>query len=185
MKRAALLLALVLFASGAALAAGGHGGGGHGGGMGGGGHGHPGGGWHGHGGWGDWHHHSGFGATFVYSPWFWDPYFFPYAPAYYPAYAPPPDDADYSPPPESGGWSTEAAADNPLDASYGLIRLEGVPDGTTIELDGRFWMQAARMSERWLALPRGRHSITTRGTDGASQERRVDIEPGTQVVVQF
>jgi hypothetical protein len=181
MKRAALLLAAVLLASGSAIAAGGHGGG-HGGG---GGHGHGGGG-HGHGhGWsGGWHHHSDFGATFFYGPWFWDPYFFPYAPAYYPGDIPPPDDADV-PPPESGGWSTEGDADNPLDASYGLIRLAGVPDGATVELDGRYWMQAARLSERWLALPRGRHSITTRGPGGATQERRIDVEPGTTAVVQF
>lgn len=173
MKRAALLFAALLLASGSAIAGGGHGGG------------HGGGGSHGHGWGGGWHHHhSDFGATFFYGPWFWDPYFFPYAPAYYPGYVPPPDDTD-APPPESGGWSTEGDADDPLDASYGLVQLTGVPDGVTVELDGRHWMRAARLGERWLALPRGRHSITTRGADGKTQERRVDVEPGTKALVQF
>lgn len=179
MKRAALLLAAALLASSPAAA--GHGGGGHGGG-GGGWHGHGGGGWHGHGWGGGWHGYTDFG--FGYGPWFWDPYYFPYAAPYYPAYAPPPDDTDVAPP-ESSGGSTEGDAENPLDASYGLIRLAGVPDGATVELDGRFWMQAARLGERWVALPRGKHSITVRGADGKARERRILVEPGTSVVVQF
>jgi hypothetical protein len=177
-RAAALLLAAALLASGPAIA-----GGGHGGGHGGGGHGHG-----GHHGWGGgWHHgfNSGFGATFVYGPWFWDPYFFPYAPAYYyPTYVPPPDDVDV-PDAAPTGWSTEGDAENPLDASYGLIQLQGVPDGASVELDGRYWMGAARLGERWLALPRGRHTLTVRGTDGATQERLLDVAPGTTVVVQF
>lgn len=182
MTRAAL--AFVLCVTSSAMAGYGHGGGGHamGGGHGPGPSGH---GWHGHpGGGGGWHHHHhpGFVGTFIYDPWFWDPFFFPYAYPYYPAYVPPPDDEA---PDEPAASSTEEDAGDPLEASYGLVQLRGVPEGASVELDGRYWLSAARLDERWLALPRGQHTITVRPDGGRVVERHVDVQPGTNAVVEF
>lgn len=211
MKRSVLVLALVLFcATGQAFAAGhgGGGGGGHGGmggGMGGamgGGHGWGGHGWHG--GWHGGHHHGGdFVFGFGFAPWYWDPFYFPYAYSYpYPYYAgygypPPPEDAgpppDMPPPDQQqpdqqqqqDAWNGQQDNGDPMDASYGLVKLRGVPDGASVELDGRYWLTAARLSERWLALPRGRHTLTIRPQQGAASEHTVDIKPGVNVVIDF
>jgi hypothetical protein len=199
MKRSALLLALVLLgAPGSALAA--HGGGGGHGGFGGG-HGWGGGGWHG-GGWHGGHHHGNdFVFGFGFAPWYWDPFYFPYAYSY-PYYGYPPYGYGYPPPPEDAGPPPEAQAPppdqqqdawnnqqqdtgDPMDASYGLVKLRGVPDGASVELDGRYWLTAARLSERWLALPRGRHTLTIRPQQGAASEHTVDVKPGVNVVIDF
>jgi hypothetical protein len=178
MRRAALAFVLaMLCATSPAFAGHGHGGGGHVGG------------WHGWGGrpgGGGWHHDHGpgFGRRFLYDPWFWDPFFFPYVSPYYyyPPYVPPPDDEV---PDARSDQPPAADAEDPLQASYGLVQLRGVPDGASIELDGWYWLRADRLAERWLALPRGGHTITMRPDGAAVVQRRVDIEPGTKAVVQF
>ncbi|HZP42361.1 MAG TPA: PEGA domain-containing protein [Candidatus Binatia bacterium] len=192
---AALAAALALTAAPASArgggGGGGRGGGGHGGGFRGGGHG-----FHGH-------HFHGHSRVFV-GGFFWDPFFYypPYyaAPYYYPypypyAYYPPP------PPPDDAGWTTappestepgaapEARAETQdteaRSASYGLVQLRGVPDDASVDLDGRFWMQAKGLDDRWLALPRGSHTIAVRMEGYRTVERTIDVTPGKNVVLRI
>ncbi len=120
------------------------------------------------------------------APYFWDyPVYVPYPAPYYYA-GPPPgsdweDQDDSSPPPPS---RREPPAD-PLDASYGLVQLRDVPDGADVDLDGRFWMKAAKLSQRWLALPRGPHTIVVRPKRGQPIERRMEVTPGTVLTITF
>ena len=197
--RLLLIAALVVMLSaGAAVAA-------HGGGGGGGGHGmHASGGWH-HSGWGGhgWHGHGPHvfidGGFFFGAPlgWGWpyfygDPYY-PYPPAYgYPPYGvapysyypppPPPEETEQqaeSAPPE-GGTSAPTAP-----ATYGLVRLRGVRDGASVDLDGRFWLTADRLDDRWLALPEGTHTIAVRDGDAPPVTREVSVSAGGNLTFDF
>jgi len=131
---------------------------------------------------------------------FWDPFFFPgfYPYPYYypyPVYSyppypppPPPEQAGSEPPPnEQPPPSAEASPteENPLDASYGLVQLRGVPDGADVDLDGRFWITAQDLDKRWLAVPRGSHTIVVRVPGMAPAERRIEVEPGKSQSVRF
>jgi hypothetical protein len=151
----------------------------------------------GHGSWGG-NPHVFVNGFFFGPPFFWDyPMYVPY-PIY--GYPPPPDGAwDYRaeappddqqpptqpPPPPPDEQARADTNEEPLAASYGLVQLRGVPDDAAIDLDGRFWMTAARLDQRWLALPRGAHTLTVRVRDLAPIERRVDVEPGKNQVIRF
>jgi hypothetical protein len=156
---------------------GGHGGGFHGGGFhGGGSHG----GWHG----GHFHRPQVFidGGFFFGAPYFYDPFFFDYYPypPYYGYYPPPPPPP---PPPPDQEEEQEAAPEPP--ASYGLVQLRGVPDGAAVDLDGRFWLTAAQLDQRWLGVPEGTHTITVRRAGGDTVSRQVDVSAGSTQVVDF
>jgi hypothetical protein len=186
---AALAVLLVLGGTGgvagAARGGGGGGGGHHGGGFGGRGFGHG----LGHGG-GFHHGHHGFhhgphvfidGGFFfgfplygAYDPFYADPYYYPYPPY------PPDDGPDYGPPPEP---DDETTAEEP--ATYGLVQIRDVPDGAALDLDGRFWLTASGLDDRWLALPAGRHTIAVRPKDGAAATFDVDVEPGGRQTIDF
>jgi hypothetical protein len=131
------------------------------------------------------------GSVFV-DPFF--PYWYPYWPPYpYPVYGYPP-----APPPEEGDWTAaaeeqrsaeggapEPSAEEERSASYGLVQLQGVRDGASVDLDGRFWLTADALEQRWLALPEGTHTITVRARGAKPVERRVDVKPGSTRVVRF
>jgi len=173
-----------------------HGGGWHGGGW-------HGGGWHG-GGWHGGHFHGGTGFFFGFSP-FVAPYYYPYPyysypyPYYsypYPYYSysyPPPPYAYPSEGPEAGAPPGEEAQAPPQDdaaeearqANYGLVQLRGVADGADVDLDGRFWLRAEELDNRWLALPRGAHTLVVRVEGAAPVERRIQVESGKTQVVRF
>jgi len=70
-------------------------------------------------------------------------------------------------------------------ASYGLVQLRGVPDGAEVDLDGRLWLRAQGLAQRWVALPEGKHTLTVRATGVTPVERRVDVFPGKQQVIRF
>jgi hypothetical protein len=206
MKRMAVIAVLVLGFALTAHARGGGGRGGHGGGFGrGGGFGHAPGGAHGpafyhggHGGGWHGHHHHGFGPSVFfggsfYYPWYYPypyysyPYGYPYAPYAY-AY-PPPDDSEWEVgPPASGGEDDEDDDSTYADArsaSYGLVQLRGVPDGAAVDLDGREWLHAEGLDQRWMALPDGEHVITVRVDDRSPQERRIVVKAGSSQTVRF
>ena len=138
-----------------------------------------------------------FGAPF-YSP-FYYPYYAPYYAPYpypypytypYPVYGyPPPPPAAQSGPgaaPEqedSAPPQEESAPDEGLRATYGLVQLRGVPDGAAIDLDGRFWLTAKQLDQRWLALPHGEHTLSVRVRGAEPVERHLSVAAGqTQVV---
>ncbi len=75
--------------------------------------------------------------------------------------------------------------EDPLRWSYGLVQLRGVPDGAAVDLDGRFWMTAAQLDRRWLALPHGRHVIAVYVEGKQPVERRVDVAAGRTHFVRF
>ena len=127
---------------------------------------------------------------------FWDPFFFPAFYPYYPYPYPYPYPVYTYPPPEEPGPGAppeetpreEEAPPSPEDArraSYGLIQLRGVPDGATVDLDDRFWLTAERLDERWLAVPRGEHTLTVRVRGSEPIVRRIDVSPGKTQVVRF
>ena len=134
-----------------------------------------------------------FGGVFIDDPFFYDPVFSPYAYpyGYASAYLPPPVDWQEPSPPEAqaqGGdeQHVEAAPlEDSLKASYGLVQLRGVADGASVDLDGRFWLTAAKLDQRWLALPHGRHTITVRNENAVAVERHVEVESGTPSTVRF
>ncbi len=139
---------------------------------------------------------SHFGARVFIGGAFWDPwYYYPpyYAPAPYPYPPPPPDDAGWSsPPPEEQTSSADDQDDReqPSDddaarASYGLLQLHGIPDGAAVDLDGRFWMTAKRLDDRWLALPQGDHQLTVRVDGTTPVERSLNVTAGKTQVVRF
>ncbi len=101
-------------------------------------------------------------------PWWW------YGPSSPPAPPEPPGEPEASGPPE-----------DPLRWSYGLVQLRGVPDGAAVDLDGRFWMTAAQLDRRWLALPHGRHVIAVYVEGKQPVERRVDVAAGRTHFVRF
>jgi hypothetical protein len=138
------------------------------------------------------HHHfrgprvflyGGFGP-YWYPGWGYRPYFYPYYP-YYPAYPypypyagvpyPVEDEPDDEPPPPEDADTV----------SYGLIRLAGVPDGAEVELDGRFWLTAHDLDDRWLALPEGEHRLVVTREGRESIVRTVRIVPGRTHVLTF
>jgi hypothetical protein len=193
---AAIVFALLVVATGSASARDGHGGG-HGSSFQG--HGTSGHGWHGGGHGHDFHHHH-FGGSRVffygsYGPYwypgwgFYRPYYYPYPYwAYYPQYpyapswAPePPDDDDD----QEYARSDVSPPDETEQASYGLVRLDGVQDGAAVDLDGRFWLTARDLHDRWLALPEGEHRIAVRVGDAQPIERTVRIVPGRMQVLKF
>ena len=161
-------------------------------------------------GWGGGHgHHHGHGSDFFffggsfgpywYPGWGW-PYrpYYPYYSYYYPywgypySYYPPPDyppvpyrveDDDYRDVPEASARSAPPATEAP--ASYGLIRLDGVPDGAAVELDGRFWLTADDLDDRWMALPQGEHRIAVTVGDAEPLVRTIRIVPGRSHVLKF
>lgn len=115
------------------------------------------------------------------------PYYYPYPYVIYPPPPPPPDDTWSSPPaevPPSEGQQ-EGPSDEDAQASYGLVQLRGVPDGADVELDGRFWLRARDLDQRWLALPQGNHTLVVRTRDGAPLERQVEVAAGRMQVVRF
>ena len=138
---------------------------------------------------------------FIDGGFFFDPFFFPY---YYPYYAPypvepylpddegwgePPAEAGSEPPPEAG---SEPRAENAPPsreeaehASYGLVQLRGVPDGAAVDLDGRFWLTAERLDERWLAVPYGEHTLVVHARGSQPVEQRVEVKAGKTSVVRF
>jgi hypothetical protein len=186
MTRALSAVAMILVLG--VVPAGARGPGGHGGHGGFGGHG---GGPHGH--FGP-HGHS---RIFIDGGFFFDPFFPYYYPYYEPypvyAYPPPPYEAppeespeataegEESAPPESAPPTREEA----LRASYGLVQVRGVPDGAAVDLDGRFWVTAKALGERWLAIPQGEHVVTVRVPGFDPEERRVDVKPGKAETLRF
>jgi hypothetical protein len=68
---------------------------------------------------------------------------------------------------------------------YGLVLLRHVSDGAAVALDGRFWLRAQSLDQRWLALPRGLHAITVRPPGGQPIARHVDVTPGKTLIVRF
>jgi len=136
--------------------------------------------------------------VFIDGGFFFDP-FFPYYYSYpypYPYYAPypypypPPDDEGWGePPPEA---ESEPRAENAPPsreeaepASYGLVQLRGVPDGAAVDLDGRFWLTAERLDERWLAVPYGKHTLVVHARGSQPVEQRVEVKSGKTSVVRF
>jgi hypothetical protein len=128
------------------------------------------------------------------------PYAYPpgytYPPAYtyaYPAYSPPPSAyAGSTPPPASPDVaeseqvpSTESTGEDARRADYGLVSLHGVPDGAAVDLDGRFWLTADSLQQRWLALPRGAHTLTVRASGARVIERRIEVKAGSTQIVRF
>jgi hypothetical protein len=159
------------------------------------------GGWHGPGGGrpGGWHGprtRGFFGGGVFFSPLFYDPFFYPYYVPYpYPVYSYPPPDYTWSaPPPETGGAEPEeerraerspSTRDDVARATYGLVQLRGIPDGASVDLDGRFWLTAQDLDERWLALPRGEHTVSVRVRGSEIVERRIDVKEGKNHVIRF
>jgi hypothetical protein len=153
---------------------------------------------HGHGGWHggghDFHRHFGGPNVFFYES--FGPYWYPgwgwYPPYSYPypywAYPPPYPYAAQEPPDYDNGDDERAERPPPDEAekaSYGLVKLDGVQDGAAVELDGRFWLTARDLHERWLALPEGEHRIAVRVGEGQPIERTVRIVPGRMQVLKF
>jgi len=144
---------------------------------------------------------------FFFDPFF--PYYYPYPYPYYAPYPypyPPPDDegwgepppeAGSEPPPEAGSEPPPEAGSEPRAenappsreeaerASYGLVQLRGVPDGAAVDLDGRFWLTAERLDERWLAVPYGEHTLVVHARGSQPVEQRVEVKPGKTSVVRF
>lgn len=142
-----------------------------------------------------WGHH-GWGGPHVFFGGVFAPYPYPYPYPYYapyPVYAyPPPPTA---PPPGDPGWGTpsqeperapgDAESSGPPDATYGLVQLRGIPDGASIDLDGRFWLRASDLDRRWLALPDGRHRITVHVGEARPVDRVLEVAPGKSQVVRL
>jgi len=133
------------------------------------------------------------GSSFFFDP-FFPPYYYPYPYPYYAPYPPdiyaPPDDegAGEPPPEEGGGPRAEAAPPSREDAeraSYGLVQLRGVPDGAAVDLDGRFWLTAEALDQRWLAVPYGEHTVAVRVRGSEPVEQRLEVKPGKTSVVRF
>jgi len=136
------------------------------------------------------------GGSFFFDPFFYDPFYsYPYYVPYpYPAYVyPPPPEYGWSAPEPPGGEEEEQErAENPpptaedaARATYGLVQLRGVPNGASVDLDGRFWLTAQGLDQRWLAVPRGEHTIAVRVRDADVVERRIEVKEGKNHVVRF
>ena len=152
-----------------------------------------------------------FGSPFFWGPYYWGYPYYGYPPYWYPPYdenvpsypsypptagqgapdqsAVPPAAGTYqgygtAPPPDQGyvAESPEAASDDY--SSYGLIQLRGVPDGASVDLDGRRWLDGRNLGDRWLALPAGTHTISVRAEGYETFERSIDVTPGRNQVVR-
>jgi len=126
---------------------------------------------------------------FFFDPFF--PYYYPY-PYYapYPYPYPPPDDEGWGEPPpeaesEPRAENTPPSREEAAPASYGLVQLRGVPDGAAVDLDGRFWLTAERLDQRWLAVPYGEHTLVVHARGSQPVEQRVEVKPGKTSVVHF
>jgi hypothetical protein len=95
--------------------------------------------------------------------------------------APPPPDTGAAPPPDE----PEGAVPPASGSSYGFVQLRSVPEDATVDLDGRFWVDARQLDERWLPVAPGLHTITVRPRDGAPLDRRVDVSAGGSQVVSM
>jgi hypothetical protein len=95
--------------------------------------------------------------------------------------APPPPDAGAPPPPDE----PEGSAPPPAGSSYGYVQLHSVPEDATVDLDGRFWVDARQLDERWLPVTPGAHTITVRPRDGSPLDRRVDVPAGASQVISL
>ena len=130
--------------------------------------------------------------VFIDGGFFFDPFFFPYDYPYYLPYPvyPPPDVEGWSePPPEAEGEARAESAPPSREeterGSYGLVQLQGVPDGAAVDLDGRFWLTAENLDRRWLAVPYGEHTLAVRARGFDTVERRVEVKAGKTSVVRF
>jgi len=54
-----------------------------------------------------------------------------------------------------------------------------------VDLDGRFWLRAEDLDQRWLALPHGAHTLVVRVEGAQPVERRIQVESGKTQVVRF
>jgi hypothetical protein len=147
------------------------------------------------------HHHSHHGSDFFFFGGSFGPYWYPgwgwpYRPYYpyyaysypywgypYPYYPPVPyrvEDDDYRDAPQASAPPADEAP-----ASYGLIRLDGVPNGAAVELDGRFWLTADDLDDRWMALPQGEHRIAVTVGDAEPLVRTIRIVPGRRHVLKL
>ncbi len=139
-----------------------------------------------------------FGYPYAYGYPYANPYAYPYPEYYPPEYYPSeyyPPTSPYSgsaPPPESPyagqgeqGPSAEATPEDARRADYGLVSLHGVPDGAAVDLDGRFWLTAEALEQRWLALPRGAHTLTVHVSGARPIERRIQVKAGATQVLRF
>jgi hypothetical protein len=154
-----------------------------------------------------------YGSPFYPWPYYWGypygPYGWPYPYGPYPfgGYGYPPYDEevpDYPPPsaqspapdqsaippaagqlpsPDQPGVAEQAEAAGDDYSSYGLIQLRGVPEGATVDLDGRRWLDGHNLSGRWLALPAGVHTIAVRADGYEAVEQRIDVTAGRSQVV--
>ena len=66
-----------------------------------------------------------------------------------------------------------------------MIQLRGVPDGATVDLDGRRWIDGRNLTDRWLALPAGPHTISVHAAGYDTFEQRIDVTPGRNQVVRI
>lgn len=141
---------------------------------------------------------GGFGG---FGGYFYDPYAYPYyAYGYPPSYAygwyppPPPDEGPAEapppppgeapvPPPDASGADTLNVPDDA--GTYGLVRFLEVPDGATLSLDGRYWLEAHDLDGHWLPLPAGTLTIGIRASGYAPTELQVDVVAGRQQDVRL
>jgi hypothetical protein len=96
-----------------------------------------------------------------------------------------PPTSDVTPPPDQGYVADQAEAAGDDYSSYGLIQLRGVPDGATVDLDGRRWLDGRNLASRWLALPAGLHTIAVRADGYETFEQRIDVAAGRNQVVRI
>ena len=144
----------------------------------------------GHGGFhGGFHGHVSIGGVF-FDPFF--PYWYPYPYAYpypylYPSYSypPPPEEGPEASAPQAQHGEEGGSAEDADQGTYGLIQLRGVPDGASIDLDGRFWLTANAIGTRWLALPSGIHTLAARVAGAKPVEQRIEVKSGTTQVVRI
>jgi PEGA domain len=90
-----------------------------------------------------------------------------------------------APPPDQGYVADSSVAAGDDYSSYGLIQLRGVPDGASIDLDGRHWLDGRNLGDRWLALPAGAHTISVRAEGYETFERSIDVTAGRNQVVRI
>jgi len=149
---------------------------------------------HGH----DHHHHGGWGGAYFYGygafgwPYWtaWDsPYFLGYAypgpVTYYDSYPPPGMDQEDTETDDEVPRARRPTPDEARRDSYGTVQLRGVPDGSRIELDGQYWLEALALDDRWLAIRQGEHTVTIRPPDRRASSRKIDVAPGQSVIVRF
>lgn len=143
---------------------------------------------------GGWHGYHPRPRVFIGGSVAWDPFFAPYY--YYPYYVPyyvpsppylppPPEDLDSSAPPDEESPGTPPGEDDARQATYGLVQLRGVPAGTAVDLDGRFWLTAADLDTRWLALPAGDHRLVVHVDGDEPVTRTITVLAGKTLAVRL